>query len=131
MSVLASPENIRVVPVLNAQSAEMPYEIAEGRFSYCPQKPPHDFSERSSKAFIYPSTPEISIETDNYVMQILFELHAKNEIHPSQGLVEIYNHTEHGDDNDLLEVEYHSPYRQLDIDERITSYEVWKITQKN
>lgn len=131
MKVSATPENVRVVPVLSEQSTEMPYEISDGHFSYCPQKPPQNFSERSSKTFIYPAKPEISVETGNYVMQILFELHAKNEIHPAQGLVEIYNHTEHGDDNDLLEIEYHSPYKHLQIDECITSYEVWNITKKN
>ncbi len=127
MSVHAAKENIHVVPVLNENSTEMPFSISNDNFSYSPQKPPSNFKERSSKTFIYPETPEISIETNGKIVQILFEKHKKEEIHPEQGLVEVYNHTEHCDGNDLLEVEYHSPYKQLAVGEEMSSWEVWKI----
>ncbi|MCQ2959495.1 MAG: DUF4380 domain-containing protein [Bacteroidales bacterium] len=129
MSVSAKEDNVKVVPVLNEKSTEMPYEIKNEVFSYCPQKPPTDFMERSSKTFIYPEKPEISIRTGKYNFTILFELHKKNEIHPEQGLVEIYNHTEHGVDSDLLEVEYHSPYKKLNSGEQMCAWEVWKIKE--
>ncbi|MBR4689649.1 MAG: DUF4380 domain-containing protein [Bacteroidales bacterium] len=131
MSVAASANNIRVVPVISEQSTEMPYEINEGTFSYCPQKPSKEFSERSSKTFIYPKSPQISIETGQFTFQIWFDLHTKEQIHPEQGLVEIYNHTEHGEGNDLLEIEYHSPYTTLAVGEQMQSWEVWHITKKD
>ena len=127
MSVSAVEENVRIVPVLSEASTEMPYELQNETFSYCPQKPPKGFSERSSKTFIYPKEPQISIATGKFQFQIWFEMHKKNLIHPEQGLVEIYNHTENGDGNDLLEVEYHSPYTTLGIGEEIKSWEVWQI----
>lgn len=130
MSISATAENVRVVPVINENSTEMPFELEKNTFSYCPQKPPQNFSERSSKTFIYPTKPQINIQTGDYIVEILFELHKKEEIHPAQGLVEIYNHTEHGNDNDLLEIEYHSPYKQLQVGESMSSWEVWKINNK-
>lgn len=127
MSISATKENIHVVPVLNENSTEMPFSVDNNKFSYLPQKPPANFNERSSKAFIYPETPEIEIETNGKIVQIVFEKHKKEDIHPAQGLVEIYNHTERGNGNDLLEVEYHSPYKQLCVGEEMAAWEVWKI----
>ncbi len=129
MSVTAEEKDIRVVPVLNNQSTEMPFEIKNGCFSYLPQKPPKEYSERSSKTFIYPTNPEISIISKGFLVQIRFEKHQRKEIHPQQGLVEIYNHTELVEGNDLLEIEYHSPYKTLNPGESMTSWEVWNITK--
>ncbi len=130
MSVEATKDNIQVVPVLNEHSTEMPYSTEADRFSYIPTKPSAEFSERSSKTFIYPTKPEITIETPTHFVQVLFTLHDKKEIHPAQGLVEIYNHTEHCEGNDLLEIEYHSQYKQLQVGEKFSAWEVWKITNK-
>lgn len=127
MSINATKENIQVVPVLNESSTEMPFSTDNNTFSYIPQKPTLNFKERSSKTFIYPELPEISIETNGKIIQILFEKHKKEEIHPAQGLVEIYNHTEHGEGNDLLEVEYHSPYKKLAVGEKMSAWEVWRV----
>ena len=62
---------------------------------------------------------------------IYFEKHKKTEIHPAQGLVEIYNHTEHCEGNDLLEVEYHAPYKTLNVGESMSAWEVWRIEKQN
>lgn len=129
--VATKRENVRVVPVLSETSGEMPYEFSIDGFSYCPQKPHAPLKELSSKAFIYPIVPQIRIETPFYQMQIHFEMHKKDQIHPDQGLVEIYNHTELTDGNDLLEVEYHSPYKTLEVGEEMSSWEVWNIIQNN
>lgn len=128
--VSVQSKNVRVVPVLSETSTEMPYEIENGQFSYCPQKPPQNFAERSSKTFIYPEESVITVETPQHLFQIYFEQHKKEEIHPEQGLVELYNHTEHGEGNDLLEVEYHSPYKKILVGEQISSWEVWQIIEK-
>ena len=131
MSVSVENQDVKVVPVLNDNSTEMPFEMIEGSFSYCPQKPPKYYEERSSKTFIYPSQPEISVETNGYLFTIYFEKHKKTEIHPAQGLVEIYNHTEHSEGNDLLEVEYHAPYKTLNVGESMSAWEVWRIEKQN
>lgn len=131
MEVPTQESDVKVVPVLNEQSTEMPYSIVEGKFMYNPQKPQIEFSERSSKTFIYPTKPEITIHTKDYDVQVLFSKHQREEIHSEQALVEIYNHTEHGENNDLLEIEYHSPYKTLKVGESMSSWEVWKINKKD
>lgn len=125
--IKTSNENCKVVPVLNKQSTEMPYNFMRDFFTYEPEPPTQDYSERSSKAFIYPEEPCIYAFSQNHMLRIAFEKHMKNEIHPEQGLVEIYNHTEHTEKNALLELEYHSPFKKLSPGEQMQAWEVWNV----
>lgn len=125
--VQATDDNIKVVPVLNENSTEMPFEIKNGFFKYNSVLPPKEFKERSSKAYIYPQTPSIYAFVDSFLLQINFEKHNKSNIHNEQALVEIYNHTEHNEKNHLTELEYHAPYKKLKPGESMDSWQVWEI----
>lgn len=123
----AQPEDVRVEPVLNDNSHEMPYSTEHNYFTYLPTVPDENFGERSSKTFIYPDKPFIAAFTDDSMLLIQFEKHKASEIHKEQALVEIYNHTEHYVNNALLELEYHSPYKTLQAHESFQAWEVWKV----
>ena len=130
MSVAALAENVTVVPVLSESSTEMPFETENGFFSYVPQKPSQNYAERSSKSYIYPTEPYVSIETKKFNVEIWFEMYDKKLTHPKQAMVEIYNHTEYSENADLLEVEYHSPYKTLNVGECMNAWEVWRIVER-
>lgn len=127
--VPTTEKNTKVVPVLNQNSTEMPYGFIDGYFTYKPEMPPKNFSERSSKAFIYPELPNIFAFSNSHMLSISFEKHEKKQIHPEQGLVEIYNHTENSMEQALLELEYHSPYFTMKPNDVQQAWEVWTIEE--
>lgn len=123
-------DHVRVVPVINDTSAEMPYTFVEDYFTYCPQAPKNTLS-RSSKAFIYPEMPVMYAFTPTHMLSISFEKHLAKEIHPEQGLVELYSHTEQDSAHALLELEYHSKYSHIGPGDFIQAWEVWTIEEYN
>ena len=124
---VASQNDVRIVPVLNDSSQAMPYDIKNGFFTYNATIPENQFTERSSKSYIYPSRPWMAAFIGKQLLIIRFEHHDRKTIHPEQALVEIYNHTEHSPSKALLELEYHSPYRTIKPGEIMEAWEVWKI----
>ncbi|MBK8807369.1 MAG: DUF4380 domain-containing protein [Bacteroidales bacterium] len=124
---VADNNSIKVIPVLSSNSQEMPYIYKDGIFSYSPQAPQAPFTERSSKAFIYPQAPIISGFVNNKMLLIHFEKHEPTAIHPEQALVEIYNHTETNTQNALLELEYHSPLYHLKPGDTCKAWQIWKV----
>ena len=124
---VASDKDVRVVPVLNDSTTEMPYQIVNNFFSYQTTMPEGIFTRRCSKTYIYPNRPWIGAFTGNNLFVIRFEMHPQKSIHPDQALVEIYNHTESDTSDALHELEYHSPKRSLRPDESMEGWEVWKI----
>lgn len=125
--VKATPENCKTEPVLNENSQEMPYSFFSNYFTYNPCKPQETKGERSSKTFIYPTEAKIFGVTQNHILSIAFEKHKANEIHAEHALVEIYNHTEHNNENALLELEYHSPLVNLQPGEVMEAWQVWNV----
>jgi len=123
----AEEKNCRVEHVLNQNSTDMPFKISDNIFYYEPVNPPAEFNERSSKTFIFPIKPSIFAFTKNFLLRIDFELHKQSEIHPEQGHIEIYNHTEHNNLNNLLELEYHAPYNTINPGEYTEAWQVWEI----
>jgi len=109
----------------------MPFEFKDGYFTFLPEKPPIEYSERNSKAFIYPEEPVIYAFSKNHMLSISFEKHLEHEIHPEQGLVELYNHTEQNSSNALLELEYHSSYQTIFPGDIMQAWEVWMIEEYN
>ena len=122
--------DVRVAHVINKKSEEMLFNIRKNFFSYEPV-PPVTKKERSSKAFIYPSSPWIAAFVGKQLLVISFEHHKCQQIHPEQALVEIYNHTEKNKKAALLELEYHSPYMQMNPGESIEAWEVWRVFDYN
>lgn len=124
--VQAKPNKVRVVPVLNDTSAEMPHGFVEDFFTYRPQQPTLT-NTRSSKAFIYPIMPIMYAFTPTHVLTISFENHGASDIHKEQGLVELYSATESQETQALLELEYHSKYSHIVPGDSIQAWEVWTI----
>lgn len=124
--VQASKEHVRVVPVVNDTSDQMPYGFVGDYFTYRPQAP-LTTKTLSSKAFIYPNMPVMYAFTPTHMLSISFEKHIANEIHNEQALVELYSHTQKTESEALLELEYHSKYTQIIPGDSIQSWEVWTI----
>jgi len=124
---VANKENCRTEHVLNDKSDMMPFTLSAGFFSYLPIVPEGNFSERSSKTFIYPEKPYMAAFTSDSLIVYQFEMYPVKEIHPEQALVEIYNHTEREEKVALLEMEYHSPMFHLLPGERAEAFEIWHI----
>ncbi len=129
--VFAQENKVRIDPVTFDGFAEMPYEFTNGMFHYRPTLPPAEFVNRGSKAYIHPEKPSIFAFSKTHVLKISFEHHKESEIHPEQALVEIYNLTDHDLENNLLELEYHSPYKTLESGETMQTWQVWEVEEYN
>jgi len=126
--VQARKEHVRVVPVRNDTCTDMPYGFVNDYFTYKPQQPDSTTS-RASKVFIYPELPVMYAFTPTHMLSISFEKHVKNQIHPEQGLVELYTSTEESQEHALLELEYHSAYSHIGPGDSIQAWEVWNIEE--
>ena len=84
----------------------------------------------STKAFIHPADDKLYAFSGNNLFTIKFKVHEKDAIHPDQALIEIYNRVK-PDDDDLLELEYHSPYMRIKPGESITATEYWSLEEYN
>ncbi len=105
----------------------MPTTTSAGFFSYLPIMPDETMHERSSKTFIYPSRPYMAAFTEDSLIIFEFEHHPATCIHPEQGMVEIYCHTEQDKKNALLEMEYHSPVFKLAPGQQAEAFQLWHI----
>lgn len=103
----------------------MKYNIQDGFFSYLPEMPSENKLQRISKAFIYPSAGTISVKKSDWELQLNFERVAKDEIHPEQALVEVYNCISANGQADLLELEHHSAYASIKPGKSIHLKEQW------
>jgi hypothetical protein len=61
------------------------------------------------------------------MLLIQFEKHQQSAIHPNQALVEVYNSVAIDSKQDLLELEYHSPYKTLKPGEIMEAWETWEV----
>ncbi len=110
-----------------AQKDTMPYKVVDGFFTFLPGLPSGDKILRVAKAFLYPTRPLIAAFTDDVLFTIRFDKHLMEEIHPEHALVEIYNAVTKADEDALLELEYHAPYKTLKPGESMKTHEVWKV----
>lgn len=119
--------NIKVVDMDWEGAQPMPKEHNEGYFCFNPIKPETKFNSRSSKAFIHAEKGFMAGFDSDRALIIEFDLKEKEQIHPEQGLVEIFDHSEHDKDNALLELEYHSEYKTLQPNETFSAKQRWVI----
>jgi hypothetical protein len=123
--------NLRVIVNQLGNSQDMPYCTESGFFNFKPSQPDSDFNDRSVKAFVYPNANYMVGFNTKHAISILFEKHSKQEIHPEQALVEIYNYTHENISSALLELEYHSPYKTLKPNETMSAWQVWNVYDYN
>jgi hypothetical protein len=116
---------LRVSGEKSSVKEPVPYEIADGYFSFKPTKA--DLKTKESKAFIHPSEGRIVVIKPFGTMTIQFPLLDIKEIHPEQAHVEVYNCISVSGADDLLELEHHSAYKTLLPGEVIELTETWEI----
>ena len=105
----------------------VPSGMTDGYFTFKPARPEKGSSILYSKAFIYPSKPFIAGFTKKHMLLIQFEKHPKSAIHPEQTLVELYNSVAIDPKENLLELEYHSPYKTLKPGKSMKAWETWEV----
>jgi hypothetical protein len=105
----------------------MPFTTQDGWFSFLPEMPGPGITTNRAKAFIYPARGCMAGFSNDTCLLIGFERPDRGEIHPDQALVEIYNATSLNPDDQLLELEYHSPYRTLQPGGSMEASETWTL----
>lgn len=114
---------------VNQEKDTMAYSIEQGFFTFYPEKPSEGKQNRVAKAFLYPAKNFMVAFNNQQALIIYFSLHPKEVIHKEQALIEIYNQVGNGQDNHLLELEYHAPYEKLQPGEEMKTSETWKLME--
>lgn len=124
---LRSSDNLRLDHPGDELSEPVGYQLKNNFFTFLPDKPSAGKSQQVSKAFIYPDSAYIAGFSGSQALIIRFEHHSAEEIHPEQGLVEIYNNLKNNEESSLLELEYHAPYRELMPGGTMTATQHWQV----
>lgn len=126
--VPANDESIQKIQTEENKFKEITrHKIEGGYFTFIPELPNDKNKQRISKAFIYPLRGELLVEKKNHQLKIEFEKVPKENIHPEQALVEVYNCVSARGINNILELEHHSAYQTLKPNEEIKLVETWSI----
>jgi hypothetical protein len=108
-------------------SQAIAYTRQEGYITFIPQLPGPDKKDRFTKLYLHPEAPWIGAFTKNHLFIKRFQAHAEELIHPEQALVELYNCMSQDPAENVLELEHHGPYRELQPGEVIAETEEWEI----
>ena len=101
------------------------YTMQDGNFWFT--KGTADEETLNAKAFIHPEQGTIVANRHHQLLIIEFASEDAGKIHPEQALVEIYLRRTPGGEEDLLELEHHSAYRELNPGESMTLSETWTL----
>lgn len=121
--------DIRINASRTSTQTDVKWSVVNGFFTYQPEIPVSPYLSMNSKAFIYPSQPMIAGFDEGQALIIRFEKHKQEAIHPEQALVEIYNHTASNREAALLELEYHSPYVNLEPGQETEAWQTWEVIE--
>ncbi len=124
---LGDENNLRIETAVDTKKDTMAYRLIDGYFTFSPEDPPDKKEIRTAKAYIYPDTGFMAAFSEQQMLIIDFEKFPAETIHPEQALVEIYNRTATDVQLNLLELEYHSAYKQLAPGESMTVSETWHV----
>ncbi len=118
---------------INARSSEnsdtVRWAICHNYFYYLPEPPPEGKKQRSSKAFITPANYRINAFSDKYCFSLILPEVRPEEVHPEQGMVEIYDYTSENPENALMELEFHAAYKLLQPGEAMKTWQKWEISR--
>ncbi len=121
-----SEKDVRVDSMVSKSSETLDYIIRDGYFSFIPSLPSINKRAKQSKAFLNPSNNKMFAFSSQYMFVINFNLYQKDDIHPEQAIVEVYNRIE-VDGEGLVELEHHTPFRTLKPGEEMEGREIWDI----
>ena len=124
---VASENDVKVSEPTHPHQGKAPCKIANGYFSFTPGEKDKNFDECTAKAFINPARPFMASLSGCDLLIINFEKHNQNEIHSEQAEVEFYSFMTDNKETSLLELEYHSPYKKLEPNESMCTWEKWDI----
>lgn len=113
----------------NANSDTVRWNITGNYFHYIPEVPPQGKTQRSSKAFITPSSNLIAAFVNDHCLLIRFPEVSPEKVHPAQAIVEIYNQITHHSEDALMELEFHAPYNLLAPGVSMETWEKWEIRE--
>ncbi len=118
---------LRVATEESEKIGRLDSKIVGGAFTFNPVPPGHGQDSRYAKAFLHPELGQIVIVRDETMMVMDFEHVSPENLHPDQGLVEIYQLITKSGDDDLLELEHHSAYTRLIPGETFRFTETWSV----
>mgnify|MGYP002395980196 CR=1 FL=1 len=126
---LADTTEMREDAVNNEKKIKPEFSVSQGYFTLYPSEPPQGKEMRVGKYFIYPDNNYMAAFYNDQFLFFSFPLPEKEEIHPEQAAIEIYNITTHKPEDALLEMELHSPYKTLQPGEEISTELTWYLSE--
>jgi hypothetical protein len=108
--------------------AVLEYDVVDGFFTWLSREPiPDGKTCRVGKAFLTPATGLIAAFRGNSVFIKRFAAAARADVHPDQGVVEIFNQVFRNPAESFLEAEFHGAYRRLKPGETMEVTETWEV----
>lgn len=107
------------------------YKTEEGFFSFTPLDKDPNYEECTGKAFIRSNHPLIATVCGDELFVLQYTHHDAETIHPEQSEIELYNFVHEKREMSLLELEYHSPFKTLQPEEKMSSEMSWELIALN
>ncbi len=126
---LADTTEMREDAVDNEKKIKPDFSVSQGYFTLYPSEPPEGKEMRVGKYFIHPDNNYMAAFYNDQFLFFSFPLPEKEEIHPEQAAIEIYNITTHKPGDALLEMELHSPYKTLQPGEELSTELTWYLSE--
>lgn len=102
-------------------------EIVKSAFTFVSQPSESAKTRSSAKAFLHPEQGKIVAVQKGNMLVMSFDYVEKDQIHPEQGFVEIYKFLSPTGKENLLELEHHSAYVNLQPGESHELGECWDV----
>lgn len=124
---VASMNDVRVENFTDATYGSLTHNFSDGIFALENQVSP-THQGRKGKIFIQPAKGWMAAFRDQQLLIIQFALQPKSAIHPEQGQIELYQEFLNNEQEDgLLELEVHAPYKTLKPRETMSATETWTL----
>lgn len=116
---------LRLAESEEGRNRPVPYDFYDGYFTFQSVTLSDSMEKWVQKAFINPTDNFIAGFSDKQMLMISFNPFERDQIHPDQAPVEIYNMV--SAKSSLLELEVHGPYKKLQPGETMHLTETWKL----
>lgn len=126
---ISDTADIREEATEDEKKVKPEFSVNKGYFTIDPTAPSEQKEMRVGKYFIHPGANYMAAFYNEQVLLFSFNLPAKEDVHPEQAAVEIYNITTHKAGDALLEMELHSPFKTLQPGEEISSGLTWQLAE--
>jgi len=124
---VTSMNDVRIEHFTDATYGPLEHNFTDGFFAL-ENHAPSSHQGRKGKVFIQPAQGWMAAFRDEQLLIIKFALQPKSAIHPEQGQIELYQEflTAHQEEG-LLELEVHAPYKILKPREVMSATEIWML----